>query len=109
MKTRIVKLLLPFLILSMACSLSGIQPAQEIQPQEIESPPPDIAVPTSEEIREMNCEEMDLPCTLEEADPVALERSAEIYQELTTRFEEGESIEELKEWLEAKDEIRIVL
>lgn len=104
MKFRIVKLLLPFLLISMACNLIGTQPAKEV-----EKGTPNTAPAISGEAQELDCEDMGLPCTPAEADPEVLERGVEIYQELKTRLVSGESIESLREWLENMDEVRLVL
>lgn len=109
MKTRIVKLILPFLLLSMACNLLSPQPAKDALTDELQNGMLDPDTATSDEAQEMNCVEMGLPCTPAEADPDALERGDEIYQELKTRLGEGESIESLKDWLEGMVEIRVVL
>ena len=109
MSIRFLKLIpLVFLIL-IACNLLSTEPTEEIRTEELQNQTP-IAIPTiSGEAQEMNCKEMGLPCTPAEADPKTMERSAEIYQELKTRLEEGESIESLRGWLESMDEMRMVL
>lgn len=108
MKVRVVKFWLPILLVTMACSLSTPkQPETPTAVMQEETPRP-VAV-SPQEAEEMNCSEMGLPCTLEEADPAILERGVEIFEELKSRLGQGENIESLQGWLESLDGMRVVL
>lgn len=113
MKSRFLSVLLLLLITS-SCSLFGTLSSENTQHSENQktdrAPDTPMTDPSSSrEIHEMNCTEMGLPCSPEEADPQALERSAEIHQEMKDRLGAGESIENLRDWLSGMDDVRLVL
>jgi hypothetical protein len=68
MKTWIVKFILPFFLISMACNLLNPKPAQDVHTEELQNGTLNPVTVISREDQEMNCMQLGLPSTPAEAD-----------------------------------------